>query len=239
MVKKLLELITPKLSPVADGEAAQDAAVDAVMRRLGQLLKLSFTNSLCPPKTNSDNGTASATPVDARDPSIARVSPPSSDVAPSPLLPYSPPRTRKGNASVVAVASKSPRKGAKSKRARRSSSASVAPPPNPTPNPTHDPPPYESAPLWQSEFRSTHRPTTEFMGWRRLHLSEIVRLREGARLIVVIPSDTRSEPKSLKIARGDFRGRVLGSVLQSRPAASWPRDRRNRKNAALEALKWK
>ena len=37
------------------------------------------------------------------------------------------------------------------------------------------------------------RPTTEFLGWRRLHLDEIVQVKEGMKLILIIPSDRRGE----------------------------------------------
>lgn len=95
--KKLLELTAPKLSPVVDDKAANDADIDTAMHRLGQLLQLSFTNFLQHPKTKPKHGTASMMPIDALAATVAHISPTLFDntrgIAPTPPLSYSPPHT--------------------------------------------------------------------------------------------------------------------------------------------------
>lgn len=82
-------------------------------------------------------------------------------------------------------------------------------------NTNYDSSSYETNGSWYSKSRPTQRPTNEFLGWRHLHLSENVRIQEGARLIVIIPSDICSDPKAPKNTRGNFHGWVVGSVPQS------------------------
>ena len=57
-----------------------------------------------------------------------------------------------------------------------------------------------------------HRPTTDFMGWRRLRLHELVSLEIGDSFLLIVPGDARREDESLKRSRADLRVRLLRHV---------------------------
>ena len=95
-------------------------------------------------------------------------------------------------------------KGQNSKRAKKAASESVQP---------HSPPPSSEAPIqcarpalysalpeefFSQAFGFSGCPTTEFLGWRRLHVHEIVRLEVDTSVIIVIPSNQRDKPKHVK-----------------------------------------
>ena len=52
----------------------------------------------------------------------------------------------------------------------------------------------------RSTLSSNHRPTTDFLGWRRLHFEEMVAVRVRQSIIVVIPTDVRSDDDLIKKA---------------------------------------
>ena len=82
------------------------------------------------------------------------------------------------------------------------------------------------------------RPTTDFLGWRRLHLHEVVRLNEGDFFIIVVPSTQRNEETDIKTARNNYKGRVLDAVIRSRLDIFSDDDntKQKRKRCALEYL---
>ena len=58
--------------------------------------------------------------------------------------------------------------------------------------------------------------TTEFLGWRRLHLEEIVRLDVGQPFILIIPSNKqRGEDKHLQQQRDNLRLRMVSTLIES------------------------
>ena len=59
---------------------------------------------------------------------------------------------------------------------------------------------------------SHHRPTTDFLGWRRLHFDEIVSLRVRQSIIIVIPTDVRLDDDQLKKKRKLFKRRLIGHI---------------------------
>ena len=61
------------------------------------------------------------------------------------------------------------------------------------------------------------RPTTDFVGWRRLHLEEIIQLQKDDFCILVIPSDAHDEDPHQSALRNGFVKRVVSCVAQSRP----------------------
>ncbi|EJK75331.1 hypothetical protein THAOC_02945, partial [Thalassiosira oceanica] len=56
------------------------------------------------------------------------------------------------------------------------------------------------------------QPTINFLGWRRLHLHEVVSLTNDDSLMLIIPSDARREDESLKSNRANLRFRLLRHV---------------------------
>jgi len=59
---------------------------------------------------------------------------------------------------------------------------------------------------------SNHRRTTDFLGWRRLHFDEIVSVRVRQSIIVVIPTDVRSDDDLIKKQRKLFKRRLVGHI---------------------------
>ena len=59
---------------------------------------------------------------------------------------------------------------------------------------------------------SHHRPTTDFLGWRRLHFDEIVSLRVRQLIIIVIPTDVRLDDDRIKKKRKLFKKRLIGHI---------------------------
>ena len=57
-----------------------------------------------------------------------------------------------------------------------------------------------------------HRPTTDFMGWRRLRLHELVSLEIGDSFMLIVPGDAQREDELLKRSRADLRFRLLRHV---------------------------
>lgn len=57
-----------------------------------------------------------------------------------------------------------------------------------------------------------HRPTTDFVGWRRLRLHELTSVKIGDSFILIIPGDARTEDESLTKSRADVRFRLLRHV---------------------------
>ena len=58
------------------------------------------------------------------------------------------------------------------------------------------------------------RPTTEFLGWRRLTLAEIVYLEEGSFFILVIPASARNEDAEIVKCRNNLLTRIRAIVYQ-------------------------
>ena len=56
------------------------------------------------------------------------------------------------------------------------------------------------------------RPSTEFLGWRRLMPPDILRLEPGSSVIIVLPSNTRSENKTIRVRRDAFRSRLIQTI---------------------------
>ena len=54
--------------------------------------------------------------------------------------------------------------------------------------------------------------TTDFVGWRRLHLHELACLKNGDSFMLIIPGDARREAESLKRIRADLRFRLIRHV---------------------------
>ena len=129
----------------------------------------------------------------------------------------SPPR-RRSNASPPTLndTAVTPRRGADSKRTRRQqiplaqSNANVigtrvGPSLRPASTPTPTTVPIDS-------------PTTEFLGWRRLHRDELLSLKSGVQYILIIPGYNRyQESKEIKKSREVFYHRVLASLLKANP----------------------
>ena len=64
----------------------------------------------------------------------------------------------------------------------------------------------------------TYSPTTEFLGWRRLHIEELLRLKSGVQYILIIPGYNRHrDSKEIKQCREAFYNRVLASSVKSNP----------------------
>ena len=57
-----------------------------------------------------------------------------------------------------------------------------------------------------------HRPTTDFLGWRRLHFDEIVSLRVRQSIIIVLPTDVRTENDEIKKRRKEFKRRLIRHI---------------------------
>ena len=127
----------------------------------------------------------------------------------------SPPR-RRSNAPPPTVndTAATPRRGADSKRPRRQRhpvarstmnviDARVGPSSRPACIPTPKTAPIDS-------------PTTEFLGWRRLHKEELLRLKSGVQYILIIPGYNRyQESKEIKKCREAFYNRVLASLVKA------------------------
>ena len=154
--------------------ARRDSALAGVVQRMTR-----FVNSL--------NGSVLASPRRSAAPPPARPPAPG-EVAT--LAEASTPAARRTRAAAVTASNGSPRRGAKKKQQRLAAASDAdvvsrwtlpasidgcidqAPSPDPC----------------RSPFRSHGRPTTEFVGWRRLHLEEVVHLEKDDPFILVIPA---------------------------------------------------
>ena len=211
--------------------AAQKSRLLSTLNTISRLLSLSFVNTIerrVHKKAHTSTTSADAAAVSATaatdegntdNESIGTDITVNSNV---PDITASPRRRRKGRATVDNANAATPRRGADTKRQRRSERTASLPPRNvlitrgsSLSNPT---PPLDH-PSSDSVYSPFHRrPTTEFLGWRRLHLEEILRLGEGDHIIVIIPGSNRySDTKEVKEARQAFRNRVLGSIIAALP----------------------
>ena len=126
----------------------------------------------------------------------------------------SPRRRRKGRSSQSNDSSitRSPRKGRKSKQRRVTTTNTIDDPP--TIESAATPPPFDLT-ASTSDFQSGVRPTTELMGWRRLHVHEITRLSTGDEIIIVIPATTKKTDGTTTTHRNNFLGRVMSTAIKS------------------------
>ena len=121
-------------------------------------------------------------------------------------------RSSASSSQTRAPSSQTPRRGEKKKKQRRG------------PNTQHDV--INGATLPEAIDRSVtiddrssirtasshHRPTTDFLGWRRLHFDEIVSLRVRQSIIIVIPTDVRLDDDRIKKKRKLFKKRLIGHI---------------------------
>ena len=243
MVDAFIGVLTPK-SKVTEGAKAKEALLKSVNSKLSQCLHLSFKNTLSPksfkdvaipssshhntnniidseftPRTPSTQCLSNRIAFSTISTTSSAPSTSSSDFHSSPA------RTRKNRnsaASNSALPPSSPRKGIKAKLRRTDGGAIDAHESTSrtnteipiTPNSN-----LSTSDTWnryvKGGFGFQGRPTTDFLGWRRLHIHEIVRLNEGDFFIAVIPSDRQREDKSTKSSRNNVRGRVLDAVIRS------------------------
>jgi hypothetical protein len=199
MSKHLLSIITPRRHPHSPSgtqggtdESHQHQSVRGSVTRMGMMLSQSFHNTLMithrgSPKTPGTIGRTAH------------------EITPSTT--QSPVRTRKNVQSAVSNPSDpSPRRGAKSKQRRVEIDD------------------YEHAKQsmsieqWQ-EYQSTGfgfhgKPSTEFMGWRRLLPNEILHLEEGDFFLLSIPPCIEDD-RSNKLRKG-FIDRILADVIQTK-----------------------
>mmetsp|Transcript_16973 Transcript_16973/g.35887 ORF Transcript_16973/g.35887 Transcript_16973/m.35887 type:complete len:239 (-) Transcript_16973:607-1323(-) len=200
-----------------------EKAVNSAITKLGTLLNLTPTNSL-PTGKKKKAPVASANTSSTSGATI---------VSPSEETPVgSPPRRRKSTRTTVTESSSSahsPRKGARSKRARHAPNNQTTSPTDASTSPSHVDERYDS-------FRLPDRPTTDFLGWRRLHIDEIIHLQKGDSVIIIIPSNTRTESKSITKLRDAFRSRVVKDIVASRKGCLPQIDSENRRKASLKML---
>ena len=132
-------------------------------------------------------------PLAARRRNAASPRPPARPPAPDEVAPSADvvtPAARRTRAAAVTASQGSPRRGVKKKQQRLSAAsgsdivsrytlpASIDECSAAVPTPDSG----------RSPFRSLGRPTTEFVGWRRLHLEEVLRLERGDPFILVVPA---------------------------------------------------
>jgi len=72
------------------------------------------------------------------------------------------------------------------------------------------------APHFAGSSSTRSYPTTNFLGWRRLRIEEILALRICQSLIIVIPTEVRTEDIGLK-KRRDIKKRLVGHIASSCP----------------------
>ena len=198
MVKHLLNIIRLQSrnasnppQATADRDKAQKSSIRSTVTRMGLLLTQSCHNTLSFVATPR-------TPHNSRQRVIHEVTPNSQ----SPSDSSSPIRTRK-SAQRLSQSDEStgqtPRRGEKSKQRRVDPGHYTC---------DHD----KVVGQWQSfkteGFGFHGKPTTELLGWRRLHVEEIVRLEEGSFIFVLIPSHIKNEARSIVHARNAFANRV-------------------------------
>ena len=61
------------------------------------------------------------------------------------------------------------------------------------------------------------RPTTDFVGWRRLHLTETINLKRGEFFILVIPDDHKGDRHKDRAIRQKFLKRLFVHLKKTRP----------------------
>jgi hypothetical protein len=203
MPNPLLAFITPRRSPTNETSATatveqQRSSVQGTMRRIGMLLNPPHHNNL-----------TTASPSHHTPIPISRIinQPSASSTANSPV------RTRKNkNSSATFIQSTfgpSPRHGAKSKQRRvdgfldghlQTNNGYVS--------------------EWQfyssNGFGFLGKPTTEFMGWRRLTPNDLLNLDVGSFLLMSVPRDLRHEDRDTIKLRAAFKKRLTEAVIRSK-----------------------
>ena len=213
------------------GKDNKEKVLQSTLSILGRHLKLSFQNTLSKNKKSSSKKKNVSTPQVGSSSSLSSQSQQQSLRIPTnsssgsttttTTNAWSPPRRRKGSQLSTSNDTNlsSPRKGDRSKFIRMSSTSTSV---------DFDSGLSVSGGLdttstIQSQLSYTTSSnndisymTTEFLGWRRLHLEEIVRLDVGQPFILIIPSNKqRGENKHLQEQRDNLRLRMVSTLIES------------------------
>ena len=222
MVQRLINAITAlkrNQKQPTTGQDNKEKVLQSTLIILGRSIQISFHNTLTTAnkkkrskKKNNAPQTSISTPTIHSPSSLSsqsqqslRTSTNNSDNTTA----YSPPRRRKGRqtSSSNDTNVSSPRKGAKTKLMRMSATSESVGLDTMTST-------VESS---HTTFDNDHRyETTNFLGWRRLHLHEVVRIEVNQSFILVIPSNKqRGENKTLIEQRETIMSRIVSVVLES------------------------
>ncbi len=179
-------IIPPRQTPLAD----RTSALRSATTRLGQALSTSLESSTYARSSGRRRDVAPTIPVARPAASNADTHTPPHCTRRATLVTRSLSSQRRRSSS---PSSQTPRRGEKQKRQRRGHNA-----PHDVINGATLPDAIDlSVPIDDHFIRralsSNHRPTTDFLGWRRLHFDEIVSVRVRQSIIVVIPTDVRSD----------------------------------------------
>jgi hypothetical protein len=213
MVKHLLPIITPRQSPASPSGASPAQAAESQQRsirgslsKIGSLLSQPFHNSI-----QSFSNVQQSTPCNAR----------THNAESTPIISQSSPvRTRKNTLlSLQQNNGPSPRRGVKTKLRRiegqstlSSSDLQIASADHSTTSMTAD-----SWQLYQQEGFGFHgKPTTEFLGWRRLIPREIICLEVGAFILITISQSASRSDAEAGGQRKAFMDRIIAAVIRSK-----------------------
>ena len=204
MVQKLIDVLTLRVDATAGDSASMTQALKGALVSLGMQLKSTYTNSLLKKKARRNMYAPSQTPA-APSPyaggvhGVADV--PASDVAGRRVLPATSstvPRSRKRSRSNGATPRDSSSANSTGSVVGKPSSVDrqftgrgdLSPPSRWASLQRSGQAGVSVDSVWSSSpFPEMDTYTTDFLGYRRLHLHEIVRLNVGDGLIVVIPAD--------------------------------------------------
>jgi len=200
-------------------EVDKKSKLRGTLSLLGRYLKVSFENTLAVDKKKGKKKKAlsiALTPQVIRSPSSLS----SQSTQPSIRIPTnssgntttnvysSPPRRRKGSqpSNSNDTNASSPRKGDKTKFMRMSTTSESGGLDTTTSS-------IQSS-YTTFDYDTRQYETTNFLGYRRLHQQEIVRLDVNQSLILVIPSNKKADSKEIKELRNEIRSRIVNTVLE-------------------------
>ena len=226
MVNHLLSLITPRRPPAAaspspsspspDGQKqAQLSSIRGSLITIGKLLNPPFHRSLAPA------GDPNVTPTTIRHQPHGLTT---YNGASSPIRP----RKNQSHSNVNISSDNTPRRGdkAKQRRVERTTELVVS---------AHD----AAVDRWNNysdtSFGFHGRPTTEFLGWRRLFPEEIVRIKEGAFVLISIPPKSWRDDPLVSSSRVAFYDRVINAVILSKHR-DFPNNGKSKKDKAKDYL---
>ena len=164
----------------------RESVVFSVTKRMTQFVSTLHGSALAARRRKANSG-----PPSARQPVPHPVATPAGAVTPA---------MRRTRAAAVTASDSSPRRGAKKKQQRLAAARTADVVSRWTLPASIDgcSGPELTSSSCHSPFRSTGRPTTEFVGWRRLHLEEVVRLEKGDPFILVVPASRRLSKDGLQ-----------------------------------------